>query len=294
MKDLQNRQKGCFYGLAIGDALGVPVEMKQAGTFPPVLGYRDAKSRRSLAGEWSDDTSMALALADSLANGHCKKDQLDKYVDWYKNGKYTPDNKCFGMGGTTRKSLENYIATGELESPLVEAMGNGSIMRLAPVAIRFATDPSLKLIAVESSATTHSSPTCRSACEYMAVILSGLLRGLSREQVLDPTWKETASLELVPEVREVANGSFLTDVVDGRGHVIESLKSALWAFYDTNSFEQAVLRAVNLGNDSDTTGAIAGQFAGAHYGYDSIPEYLIEGLARKEMIDEYLNKILYQ
>jgi len=297
MNDLQNRKKGCFYGVPVGDALGTPIEKKKAGTFVPITDYRDGSPRNwnqqgSKAGEWTDDTSMCLALADSLGNGHSQKDQLDKYVDWYKNGKYTPTGKCYGMGRTTRQALDDFIKTGQLESGLVETRGNGSIMRIAPVAIKYAFDKDLRRIAIESSVTTHNNPVCKAACEYMAVVLGGLIRGLPANVVLDPTWEETARLDLVPEIRSVADGGFLTETVDGEFNVRSSLISGLWAFATSYSFEEAVLKAVNLGNDADTTGAIAGQFAGAYYGFDAIPQRFIDSLAKKDLIEQYLNRIL--
>ena len=294
---LINRQRGCFYGLAIGDALGSPVEKKKVGKFIPVTEYRDGLPRNwnkqgSKAGEWTDDTSMCLALADSLGNGHSQKDQLDKYVEWYINGKYTPTGKCFGIRRTTRQSLDNYIKTGQLESDLIETNGNGSIMRIAPVAIKYAFDSNIGKIAIETSVTTHNNTVCKAACEYMAVVLSGLIRGLPLNVVLDPAWEETSKLNLVPEIRSIADGGFLTEVVDGDFNVRSSLVSGLWALATSSSFEETVLKAVNLGNDADTTGAIAGQFAGAYYGYKAIPERFIEGLAGKDIIEKYLERII--
>lgn len=286
-----------MYGLAIGDALGAPIEMQKAGKFEPITGYRDPTGHKFnhglTTGEWTDDTSMALALADAIAQGDTPKDHLDAYVAWYRKGKYSSTGVCAGMGGHTRRSLESYITTERLTAVQNEtALGNGAIMRLAPVAIRYAEDSRLREIARRSSITTHNNEMHQSACEYMAVVLSGLMRGLSRVTVLDKDWEETAGLELHPEIRKIANGGFLTEEPTGIGHVVETLRSALWAFATTNSFKECVLDAVNLGNDADTTGAVAGQFAGAYYGYNAIPEELIDGLAKKEMIDEYLNKIL--
>ncbi len=294
---LVNRQKGCLYGLAIGDALGNPIEKKKPGEFSPITEYQKGKPRNwskvaSEPGEWTDDTSMALALADSLSNGHSQKDQLDKYVEWYKNGKYTTTGKCYGMGGTTRISLETYIHTGKTESDLIDTRGNGSIMRLAPVCIKYLFEEDLTRIAKESSSTTHNSPVCISACEYMAVILAGILKGLPKDFVLDTNWEKTAKLDLHEEIREIANGSFLTKKAEGEFNVVSSLHSALWAFSTGDSFEETVLNAVNLGNDADTTGAIAGQFAGAYYGFDAIPEKFIKGLVGKEMIEQYLERLL--
>jgi ADP-ribosyl-[dinitrogen reductase] hydrolase len=126
----------------------------------------------------------------------------------------------------------------------------------------------------------------------MAVVLAGFLHGLPKWFVLDKNWEKTKNLELHEEIRAIADGNFLTEQAHGDFNVVSSLHSALWAFATGDSFEDIVLKAVNLGNDADTTAAIAGQFAGAFYGYNAIPERFIEGLAGKDMIEHYLDKIL--
>jgi len=292
--DILDRQKGCFYGLAIGDALGAAIEFSSPGTFVPVTEYRNGGPFNLEAGEWTDDTSMALALADALTGEFLLKRQLDNYLKWYHSGKYSVNGICFDIGHTTRQALNMYLRTGlEINNNDRRWSGNGSIMRLAPIPIKYYNDKFLNVYASMSSETTHASRECVSACVYLANILAGLIRGESKDTVLDPEWEHTKILGLDVNIRNIANGSFKTDKeIKGSGYVVESLEAALWAFWSGSSFRDVVLRAVNLGDDSDTTGAIAGQLAGACYGFSNIPQELIDGLAKKDMIDRYLNPIL--
>jgi ADP-ribosylglycohydrolase len=177
-------------------------------------------------------------------------------------------------------------------------------MRLAPVPIRFnALYPTnlgeLSRHADESSLPTHASEQCRSACRYLALVLAALMRGEDREQVLSPDWKPLHWLNemkpLHPLVYEVARGTFRDrqpPEIQGSGWVVKCLEAALWAFHDADSFEDAVLRAVNLGDDADTTGAVCGQLAGAYWGESGIPNSLRTGLARREMLESALAGIL--
>lgn len=280
--------KGCMYGLAIGDALGAPVEFKFPGEFAPVTIYRSGGPHSLNAGEWTDDTSMALALADSLARGWDTKDQLTRYLDWFQNGAYSVNGRCFDIGNTTRHALMEFERTGRLVAEADDASsGNGSIMRLAPVVIAYHREFSVMDMAGRSSETTHASKMCKSACEYLAGILNGLFYGQDLETAL--TWE---GVEWSPHIRKVAEGSYKTGNVEGSGWVVKSLEAAIWACWSSTSFEEAVLKAVNLGDDADTTGAVAGQIAGAQYGYKAIPQHLIDGLARKDMIDKYLDPLL--
>lgn len=300
----EDRKRGCLLGLAIGDALGAAVEFAPRGTFPPVVGYRDGGPHRLAPGEWTDDTSMALALSDSLAEtGWSLDDQMRRYVAWWREGAYSVNGRCFDIGGTTRSALMRYAHTGD---PLTSgdasphASGNGSIMRLAPVPIRFAELfpddlEQLSRLAAESSLLTHASPQCLSACRYMALVLAALIQGVPREDALSPKWEPLRRLREVeplhPEVDAVAAGSFrekTATAVSGSGYVVESLEAALWAFHDAASFEEAVLLAVNLGDDADTTGAVCGQFAGAFWGERGIPQQLRDGLARRSTLSAAL------
>lgn len=303
-----SRQRGMLLGLAVGDALGAAVEFSPPGTFPAVTGYRGGGPHDLAPGEWTDDTSMALALADSIAEcGWDLNDQAERYLAWWRGGQYSVNGRCFDIGTTTAAALARYQRGRDARrsnDPSPRASGNGSIMRLAPVPIRYAymfPDGLADLVerALESSLPTHGSPQCLSSCAYLAVLLAGLVHGLPRAEVLAPDWEPICRLrELTPlhsEVDEVSRGSFRRKrppEICGSGYVVASLEAALWAVHDAADFREAVLRAVNLGDDADTTGAVCGQLAGACWGEDGIPNEWLHGLAERTMIEQALAGLL--
>jgi ADP-ribosyl-[dinitrogen reductase] hydrolase len=305
---MNDRRRGALIGLAVGDALGAAVEFRRPGSFAPVTGYRNGGPHGLEAGEWTDDTSMALALADSIASvGWDVNDQAGRYVQWWQTGKYSVNGRCFDIGITTRSALGNYVATKNARASgdrSDRASGNGSIMRLAPVPIRFGPLypgrlDELSRLAEESSLPTHASEQCVSACRYLATLLAALIQGEDRDEVLSPDWNPLKQLDrlqpLHPLIQEVAQGSFRQKqppAIQGSGWVVKSLEASLWAFHDADAFEEAVLRAVNLGDDADTTGAICGQLAGAYWGESQIPASLRSGLARIDMLENALAGIL--
>jgi len=305
---MNDRRRGALIGLAVGDALGAAVEFSSPGSFPPVTGYRRGGPHGLKAGEWTDDTSMALALADSMASvGWDLNDQASRYIEWWKTGKHSVNGRCFDIGITTRSALSNFLthknalASGDASE---RASGNGSIMRLAPVPIGHAelypdNIEELSRLADESSLPTHASEQCRSACRYLATVLAALMRGEDRATVFSPDWKPLQQLKAIkplhPLIQEIAQGSFRQKqppAIEGSGWVVKSLEAALWSFHDADSFEEAVLRAVNLGDDADTTGSICGQLAGAFWGESHIPESLRSGLARMDMLESALAGIV--
>ncbi|WP_165246628.1 ADP-ribosylglycohydrolase family protein [Paludisphaera soli] len=304
----KDRRRGALVGLAVGDALGAAVEFSPPGSFAPVHGYRDGGPHGLGPGEWTDDTSMALALADSLGTaGWDLGDQADRYLKWWRTGAYSVNGRCFDIGFTTSGSLGRYAARGHARTsgdPSESAAGNGSIMRLAPVPIHYADFypdrvEELARLGAESSLPTHACGPCVSACRYLTVVLAALIRGESRERAFDPDWAPLRRIDaaepLHPLIRDVARGSFRRKrppAIRGSGWVVESLEAALWAFHDAPDFETAVLRAVNLGDDADTTGAVCGQLAGAFWGESGIPAALRLGLARVEMLEEALDGLL--
>lgn len=305
---MRDRCRGALIGLAVGDALGAAVEFASPGSFAPVTSYRSGGPHGLKAGEWTDDTSMALALADSIASvGWDINDQTRRYVEWWTDGKYSVTGRCFDIGVTTRAALGRFL-TGQDASrsgdPSESASGNGSIMRLAPVPIRFrhlfpGDLEALGRYAEESSLPTHASEQCLSACRYLALVLCGLIHGEERDRVLSPDWEPLAKMKAIkslhPLVQAIAEGSFRTKqppAIRGSGWVIQSLEAALWAFHDASSFEQAVLKAVNLGDDADTTGAVCGQLAGAFFGESGIAGPLRSGLARYDIIEQTLDGIV--
>ena len=217
------------------------------------------------------------------------------------------NDRCFDIGITTRSSLGRFLKTKDASSSgdsSESASGNGSIMRLAPVPIHFRRlfpnqIAELSRVSEESSLTTHASEHCLSACRYMALVLCGLIHGEDRDTVLSSDWQPLSELKAVkplhPLVQEIADGSFKRKqppAICGSGWVIRSLEAALWAFHDATIFEDAVLKAVNLGDDADTTGAVCGQFAGAMWGETGIGDELRSGLARYDMLESALAGII--
>jgi ADP-ribosyl-[dinitrogen reductase] hydrolase len=305
---MNDRRRGALIGLAVGDALGAAVEFKSPGSFAPVTGYRNGGPHRLEAGEWTDDTSMAMALADSIATaGWDLNDQADRYVQWWKTGKYSVNGRCFDIGITTRSALGSFLADKDALTSgdrSERASGNGSIMRLAPMPIRYAhlypnKVEEISRLAEESSLPTHASDQCVSACRYLATVLAALIHGEDRAEVLSPDWQPLQQLNdikpLHPLIQEVAQGSFRLKQppgIQGSGWVVKSLEASLWAFHDADTFEEAVLKAVNLGDDADTTGAICGQLAGAYWGESGISESLRAGLARMDMLEKALAGIV--
>ncbi len=308
MSAITDRSRGAFIGLAVGDALGAAVEFQRPGSFLPVTGYRDGGPHGLQAGQWTDDTSMALALADSIASvGWNLNDQAERYVEWWKSGKYSVNGRCFDIGIATRSALAAYAATKDAWTSGIrseEASGNGSIMRLAPAPIRYShlfpnQIGELSRLAGESSLPTHASEQCISACQYLAIVIAALIHGEEREVVLSPEWAPLKQLDelqpLHPLIRQVALGSFrhkAPPAIQGSGWVVKSLEASLWAFHNANAFEEAVLKAVNLGDDADTTGAICGQLAGAYWGESRIPTSLRSGLARTDLLEAALAGLL--
>lgn len=284
------------------------MEFGRPGTFEPVVGYRDGGPHDLAPGEWTDDTSLALALADSIAEvGWDLDDQARRYLDWRRTGRYSVNGRCFDIGNATASALSRFAHCGDARSSGASdrrSAGNGSIMRLAPVPIAYAEKfqdelETLALRAGESSQPTHASPQCVSACRYLAVVLAGLMQGVPRAEVFSPEWETLRRLRdiepLDPEIDEVADGSFRRKSppeIVGSGYVVRSLEAALWAFHDAADFREAVLRAVNLGDDADTTGAVCGQLAGAYWGESGIPQEWLNGLARRDLIDPILDGAL--
>jgi len=281
----RDRYRGALLGLAAGDALGTTLEFKPPGTFAPISDMIGGGPFHLKPGEWTDDTSMALCLAESLIEkqGFDAKDQMDRYCRWYKQGHLSSTGDCFDIGNTVREALETYRSSGNPFSGSEDmyAAGNGSLMRLAPVPLFFASDAKRAIhFAGESSRTTHGTKAAVDACRYFAGLLVGALRGKPKPELLslyfNPTvepnfWNENL---LDPKIAAIAQGSFKRKeppAIRGTGYVVDSLEAALWALDRSNSFREGALSAVSLGDDADTTGAIYGQIAGAFYGAEQIP-----------------------
>ena len=299
------RYRGCLLGLAVGDALGTTLEFQPPGSFTPITDMIGGGPFNLKPGEWTDDTSMALCLAESLieCKGFDPRDQMERYVRWWKEGHLSSTGSCFDIGNTTRAALTAFLKTGNPFSGPSDSYsaGNGSLMRLAPVPMFYARDP-IEAIkkSGESSRTTHGAKVAIDACRYLGALIVGALQGEEKDILLSDHFSPAPGYwqdkPLAPAIAEIANGSFkLKNLPDvrGAGYVVQSLEAALWAFYHGRTFEEGCLLAVNLGDDADTTGAIYGQIAGAHYGEGGVPGQWRTKISKVSLIEESANKLYY-
>jgi ADP-ribosylglycohydrolase len=247
---------------------------------------------------------MALCLAESLVEcrGFDPADQLSRYCRWYREGHLSSTGECFDIGGTTRAALHQFEQTGEpFPGPTdARSAGNGSLMRLAPVVLAFASDQKTAIeMSGESSRTTHGAREAVDACRYFAGLLLGALQGRPKGELLSANFCPVPGLwseaPLARKIAAVAAGSFKQKdppAIRGTGYVVDCLEAALWAFQRSETFREGVLLAVNLGNDADTTGAIYGQLAGAYYGVDGIPKAWRAILTYRDRIEGYADQLL--
>lgn len=298
-----DRYLGGMFGLAVGDALGTTLEFKPPGSFEPITDMIGGGPFRLNPGEWTDDTSMAMCLAESLVirNGFDARDQIDRYRQWWRAGYWSCKDHCFDIGGTVSKALRRFEEGGEPYAGSLNhfASGNGSLMRLVPVPLFFARNPAEAIaLSRDSSRTTHGSQACLDACGYYAGLILGALYDVPKEVLLSPRYRPFAEPyregELHPEVEAVASGSFKEKeppAIRGTGYVVDSLEAALWAFHRADNFRDGALLAVNLGDDADTTGAVYGQLAGTFHGYEGIPETWREKIAWHKQIRRLTEKV---
>ncbi|MEO8644042.1 ADP-ribosylglycohydrolase family protein [Pseudomonas sp.] len=272
---LTERYRGALLGLACGDAVGTSVEFQPRGSFNPLTDMVGGGPFNLKPGQWTDDTSMTLCLAESLLskNGFEAADQMGRYLNWWQWGYLSSTGECFDIGMTVRDALTRYQETGESFAGSTDprTAGNGSLMRLVPVVLYYFPDRDRILaFSANSSRTTHAAPEAIECCQLLAELIHRALQGASKAEVL--SLSETTCLE--PKVAAIARGDYFGKPerdIHGSGYCVASLEAALWCFHQTDSFEAAILKAANLGDDADTTAAIVGQLAGAHYGVQAIP-----------------------
>lgn len=286
--DQQERFEGCLLGLACGDALGAQVEFRERGAFETPTEMLGGGPFDLGPGEWTDDTSMALCLAESLlhCNGFNAVDQMNRYCNWMNYGYLSSNGRCFDIGMTTAVALRQYIATGEAlaGSTNPNTAGNGSLMRLAPVAMFWLNDLEQAINqAGLSSKTTHGAAECIEACQLYVEYLIRALSGMPKSGLFAMPKTVPSS----PLLKQIVSGEWqhkTAEQIASSGYVVHSIEAALWCVHGTNSFEEAILTAIRLGDDTDTTAAIAGQLAGALYGVSAIPERWLSRLVEREVI----------
>lgn len=285
---------GSLIGLAIGDAMGAPYEFQPHG-YKVIDHYITGGIHNVSTGEWTDDTSMALCLAQSLIDrkGFNAKDQMDKYLSWSEDGYFCTRKHCFDIGNTVSKALQKYKESTYPYSGLEgdHNSGNGSLMRIAPIAIMYHNNQDdLIKYAAKSSQTTHRSQLAVDACIVYAQLIAGAINGISKEKLLS---KEFINRENIrKEILKIIDGSYKEEKeFKATGYVLHTLESALMAFYKYDNFEDGLLHVISIGDDTDTVGAVYGQLAGAYYGYGVIDKkYKIE-LQQHDMIYSIAEKL---
>jgi ADP-ribosyl-[dinitrogen reductase] hydrolase len=295
-----DRILGGLWGSLVGDALGVPVEFldRVAVQLNPVESMCEYGTHHQPRGTWSDDGSLILCTADSLLNHEFNLDDIaERFVRWSDDGLWTAWGEPFDIGATTGDAL-NRIRNG---TPTVKAggqdeysNGNGSLMRILPVAIRFASEPieSFAEHIEKVSAITHGHARSRMACVFYGLVVRQLLQGWQPRPALDAAraeftgWYERAAS--FSHFRDVLENDLMTlrdQDIASSGYVLHTLHASLWCLLKTQSYRDCVLKAVNLGGDTDTTACVAGGLAGVAYGIKAIPSDWLGQMARKEDVD---------
>ncbi|CAF4871275.1 unnamed protein product, partial [Rotaria sp. Silwood1] len=332
--DIVDRIKGSMFGLALGDALGAHVEFRPQSYLAanPVTDLTGGGTWGLEKGQFTDDTSMALCLANSLiaCGNFVPYDQLVRYKWWYRYGYMSSTGHCFDIGAATKNAIQEFekrqrkfakywnISYEEMDntlsSELLQAFdvncskegvaGNGALMRLAPVPLFFYRIPEKAVeYSGESGRITHGDDKAYDACRYYGALIVAALRGALKDELISDKFYEDhkqwfGKKPLHTDILKIAQGSYkksggYNEGIRGKGYVVSALEAALWAFWsDNNSFEKGALKAVNLGDDTDTTAAIYGQLAGAVYGYQNLPNKWCKRVYAKNFICHVSNWIV--
>lgn len=267
--------KSAIYGLAVGDALGVPFEFKTRGSFN-CTDMTGNGTHNQQAGTWSDDTSMTLATCSSIKDNGKKiviEDIKQRFKYWLFDGDYTPNGDVFDFGITTSQSIRQGYGVKDINSN-----GNGSLMRILPLAFVDCTDGDIDIV----SSITHAHDISKDGCRIYVSIAKKLIMGDNLKDIV----QALKVSEVYSRLKKL--GSLKEEEISSTGYVVHTLEASLWCLLNTNGYRDAVLKAVNLGDDTDTTGAVTGGLAGIMYGYSEIPENWIRKLQNKKMIDSCL------
>ena len=300
-------------GLCVGDALGVPVEFFKREELKrnPIVGMRGDGIYNLPPGSWSDDSSMTFALLESLKNGLNYKDIMEKFANWFENGDYTPYGECFDIGIGTRKAIFRYWEGEELlkcGGNNEFDNGNGSLMRVLPIVFYLYpkyVDNKIDIkgmkIIHEVSSLTHRHLRSLIACGiYISIAFEIVSKKYSLEKAIKIGMNKAKefyeedfdfSLEL-GFYRRIFDNNFKNlkeNEIKSSGYVVDTLEASIWCLLNTNSYKDAILKGVNLGEDTDTTGAVIGGLAGLYYGYENIPEEWKKVIAKREWIENLCN-----
>ncbi|AYN00829.1 ADP-ribosylglycohydrolase family protein [Chryseobacterium sp. 3008163] len=307
---MENSVKAGIFGVCIGDALGVPVEFKKREDLKksPVTGYLEYMSWNQPKGTWSDDSSLTLCLAEVLAKGYDLEKIGESFVKWNKYGHWTAHGRLFDIGGTTRHSIARLIKGESAKfsgNIFEEDNGNGSLMRILPLAFYLKDEENIEKlyqIVKEVSSITHGHFRSVFACFIYVIFAIELIKQRDKKEAYHHVQKfvleyaefqgfNLNEIKLFERILMNDISKYSVDEIRSSGYVLHSLEASLWCFLNSESYSEAVLKAVNLGEDTDTTGAITGGIAGIYYGFENIPEEWIAELVRKEDIENLCNKL---
>ena len=303
------RMWGSLIGGVVGDAYGANYEFKARDTYSASDNMEYNTVFNIPAGSFTDDSSMMLCLADSLAEKRTfdPYDQMKKYARWRDNLDYSsvPERGCFDIGRTTKLAIANFMFDEQNKENKEKQVkyygldgtydsGNGGIMRLAPIPIFYWKDIYMSMnYSSLSSKVTHMSEECLDCAALMGLFISLFIKGYTKAGILVFIKKYIRNLS--QKVQEIADATFLNKTrnsIESSGYVVHSLEAALWSFYKTNTFEDGMKICANLGRDTDTICCIYGQIAGSCYSIENIPEKWISALQRKEYIFSIFKKFI--
>ena len=301
-------------GLSMGDALGVPVEFMKREELKrkPVESMLGYGTHNQPAGTWSDDTSMSLCLLDSLSQGLDYQDIMIKFLNWYVEGAYTPYGEVFDMGGTTRKALDRFVkGTPPLKcgGSSERDNGNGSLMRILPLVFYIEANYGRDLkeedevfnIIHNVSSLTHAHKRSHVACAIYIAIASKLLTSMNLKTAVESGINKAAEyyknhtdyVEELAYFKRLQKRNFADlpeHSIKSSGYVVDTLEAAVWCLLNSSTYKECVLKAVNLGEDTDTVAAVAGGLAGLYYGYEGIPPKWLDTLAKRDYIENLCNR----
>jgi len=288
MKNKQENYLGGFLGLAVGDALGAPVEFLKRGSYEFVSEFQSGGPFQLEKGMWTDDTILSLILSENL-NKYRKlepKKIMKGFYSWWQNGYMSPTGVCFDIGNTTKSALMRFQKNNQAFSGVeTDPPSNGAIMRLLPINLFFQS--SLKESrdnAILMTKLTHGPQECIEASVILNYVLYFILEGKSKEEIFKFTHFDHP---LKTRLEVLLRGDFLKksyEEISGAGNAFETLESALYLFYHSKNFLDGLILGVNIGDDTDTVGAVYGQLAGTYFGVNNIPEKFINQLYNKEKI----------
>ena len=300
--------KGLLFGIAIGDALGVPVEFMSRKHLQanPVMSMRAFGTHHQPAGTWSDDSAMSFLLVEQLIEGYDIEGLGKKFCRWYQYNEWTPHGDIFDMGVSTRNAMDKLCkGVSALESGEYDdySNGNGTLMRILPLAIYLQNKPIDQRFCItkEVSGITHSHIRsvigCFFAVEFIIQILKEKDKCVAYYEAQNIVRDYLHLINVKSSEIELYNRILFDDIscipqedIYSSGYILHTLEASLWAFLTTDNFTDAVLKAVNLGDDSDTVGSVTGGMAGLFYGFEQIPKKWVEVLVKQEKIEELVER----